>query len=385
MVQQVMMGRSTELYETQEGLRALAEQTGGFAVINNNNLGKGIERIMNDQSAYYVLGYQPSSESFDAKKVRFNELTVKVLRPDLHVRYRKGFFNVTDEERKPPAKTPRQEIYAALTSPFYSNDIDLRLTSLLADDAKTGVFMRSLLYVNGADLKFTEETGGWRRATFDVVAMIFGDNGSIVDEVSRTETIKARAETFQEILAKGFVSNITVPIKKPGAYQMRVVIRDSASGHLGSASQFVEVPNLKKDRLTLSGILLQRSRKAGEVAQRQFQGDEQRDFAKRRFHLGDDIRFDLSIYNASNRRTAQPNLTVQYRLLRHGKEIFIAPEKPLALAAANAVESIDTSGRFKLGRNMGPGDYVLQVIVRDVQATGSRALATQWTDFEIVN
>jgi len=381
--QQVMVSRSTELYESQEGLRALAEQTGGFAVINNNNLVKGIERIMNDQSGYYVLGYQPSSESFDAKKVRFNKLTVKVLRPDVNVRYRSGFFSVRDEDSKPPVKTPRQQIYAALTSPFYSSDIDLRLTSLLADDARNGVFMRSLLFVNGADLKFTDEPGGWRKATFDIVAMIFGDNGAIVDEVSRTETIKARAETLQEIVAKGFVSTITVPIKKPGAYQMRVVMRDS-SGRLGSASQFVEVPNLKKDRLTLSGILLQRLQKTGN-APKQFQGDEQRDFARRRFHVGDNIRFDLSIYNARTGKTAQPNLTVQYRILRHGKEIFIGPEKALALSSAAAVESIDSSGMFKLGRNMAPGDYVLQVIVRDLQASGKRALATQWADFEITN
>lgn len=383
-VEKVFIERSVELFESQEGLRALAEHTGGFAVINNNNLAKGIERIMNDQNSYYVLGYQPSSESFDAQKLRYNKLEVKVLRPDLRVRYRSGFFSVRDEDRTAPVKTPRQQIYAALTSPFYSNGIDLRLTSLLADDNKTGVFMRSLLYVNGADLKFTEEPGGWRKATFEIVAMIFGDNGSIVDEVSRTETIKARAETLQEIIAKGFVSTITVPIKKPGAYQMRVVMRDSGSGRIGSASQFVEVPNLKKNRLTLSGILLQRLQKAG-AAPRQFQPDEQRDFARRRFQLGDSIRFDLSIYNARAVKTGQPNLTLQYRIFKHGKEIFAAPEKPLAVSPGEATESIDSSGVFKLGRNMAPGDYVLQVIVRDLQASGKAALSTQWTDFEISN
>lgn len=376
--------RSTQLFESQAGLRALAEQTGGFAVINNNNLGKGIERIMNDQTSYYVLGYQPSSESFDAEKVRFNKMTVKVLRPDVRVRYRTGFFSVTDEDSKPPAKTPRQQIYSALTSPFNSSDIDLRLTSLLADDAKTGVFMRSLLYVNGANLKFTEEANGWHKASFDIVAMIFGENGTIVDEVSRTETIKARAETLQEIIAKGFVSTITVPIKKPGAYQMRVVMRDMDSGRIGSASQFVEVPNLKKNRLTLSGILLQRLQKPGNVAnQKQFQPDEQRDFARRRFQPGDNIRFDLSIYNARAGKTSQNNLMVQYRILRHGKEILISPEKPLAVGSTTAVGTIDTSGVFKLGRIMSPGDYVLQVIVRDLEASGKSALATQWADFEI--
>jgi VWFA-related protein len=382
-VEKLGIERSVALFESQEGLRALAEQTGGFAVINNNNLSKGIERILNDQSSYYVLGYQPSSESFDAKKIRFNQLTVKVLRPDLRVRYRNGFFSVRDEESKPPVKTPRQQIYAALTSPFNSSEIDLRLTSLLADEAKTGVFMRSLLYVNGADLKFTEEPDGWRRASFDIVAMIFGENGKIVDEVSRTETIRARAETLKEILAKGFVSTITVPIKKPGAYQMRVVMRDSTSGHIGSASQFVEVPNLKKDRLTLSGILLQRLQRSGNEA-RQFQPDEQRDFARRRFRLGDNIRFVLSIYNARAAKTAQPNLTVQYRIFKHGKEIFISPEKALTVGASSTAESIDTSGTFKLGKNMAGGDYVLQVVVRDLQTTGKRALATQWADFEII-
>ena len=65
--------------------------------------------------------------------------------------------------------------------------------------------------------------------------MIFGDNGTIIDEVSRTETIKARDETLHEIREKGFISTITFPIKKPGRYQMRVVIRDAGTSLIGSA------------------------------------------------------------------------------------------------------------------------------------------------------
>jgi VWFA-related protein len=385
-VEQLGLDRSTELFESQEGLRALAEETGGFAVINNNNLSNGIQRILNDQTGYYLLGYQPSSEFFDAKKVRFNKLTVKVLRPDVHVRYRSGFFNIRDEDSKPAIKTPRQQIYAALTSPFSSSGIDLRLTSLLADDAETGVFMRSLLSLIGADLKFTEEADVWHNATFDIVAMIFGENGTIVDEVSRTETIKARADTLREILAKGFVSTITVPIKKPGAYQMRVVMRDEATDHIGSASQFVEVPNLKKDRLTLSGILLQRLPRTGNLRlQNQFQSDQQRDFARRRFHVGDTVRFDLSIYNARAGKTSQPSLAIQYRIFRHGKEIFTVPERSLSQSQPAGSESVDTSGVFKLGTHMPPGDYVLQVIVRDLLPARKISAATQWADFEILN
>jgi VWFA-related protein len=388
-IEQVNNDRATALYETQQGLHALAEATGGFAVINRSDLSKGLQRILSDQKGYYLLGYRPDSESFDPKKVRYNKLIVKLKRPDLRVRYRSGFFGVKDEETKPQPKTPRQQIIAALTSPLSSGDIDLRLTSLFANDAQTGPFMRSLVYVNGGDLKFTDDAGGWQEATFDIVAMIFGDNGTVVDEVSRTETIKARAETLQEIREKGFVSTITVPIKKPGAYQMHVVMRDATTSRVGSASQFIEVPSLKKDRLTLSGILLQRlppQSKGDKIAtaQRQFQSDAQRDFAVRRFHPGDIIRLDLSVYNAAPAPADKPNLVMQYKVYRDGKEIFAAPEKALNLTQQADLQSVDCSEAFTLGRKMPAGDYVLQVLVKDSLVKGKNQTATQWTDFEIV-
>ena len=384
--QQVGLDRSTELYETQQGLKALAEQTGGFAVVNSNNLSKGLERVLNDQKGYYLLAYRPDSETFDPKKARFNRLTVKLKRPDLHVRYRSGFFGIKGESAEPLAKTPRQQILAALTSPFNAADIDLRLTSVFADDGQTGPSMRSLLYVSGSDLEFTEEADGWQKATFDVVAMIFTDNGTFVDEVSRTETMRARADTLHEIREKGFVSTIIFPIKKPGAYQMRVVMRDAATSRVGSASQFIEVPNLGKDRLTLSGILLrhlQINSNTG-LAPRQFQPDEQRDFATRRFHFGDTLRFDLSVYKAKLNPEAKPKLLIQYRVYRDGKIVFVAPERELALSQQSDLQRIDASGAFVLSKTTPPGNYTLQVIVIDLLAKPENRMATQWTDFDVI-
>ena len=385
-IQQVGIDRSTELYETQQGLKALAEETGGFAVINNNNLSKGIERVLNDQKGYYLLGYRPDSETFDPKKTRFNKLIVKLKRPDLRVRYRSGFFGIKDEAAKPAVQTPRQQILTALTSPFNAAGIDLRLTSLFADDAQTGSFMRSLVYVNGGDLTFAEEADGWQKATFDVVAMIFGDNGTIVDEVSRTETIRARADTLHEIREKGFVSTITFPIKKPGAYQMRVIIRDAATSRIGSASQFIEVPNLKKDHLTLSGILLQRlqpqiSDNKTATVPREFQPDEQRDIARRRFRVGMSVRFDYAIYDATLK---SPQLTMQFKVFHDGKEVFVSKEKTAKLIDETDPQRPLAEGVFTLATGIQPGDYVLQVIVKDLSAKGKTQIATQWIDFEVV-
>jgi VWFA-related protein len=389
-IEQSIMSRSTELYESQQGLRALAEQTGGFAIINNNNLSKGLERVLNDQKGYYLLGYQPDSETFDPKKARFNKLTVKLKRPELRVRYRSGFFGIKEDAISYAPKTPRQQILAALTSPLSSGDIDLRLTSLFANDAATGTFMRSLVYVDGNGLKFNEEADGWQKATFDIVAMIFGDNGTIVDEVSRTETIKARADTLQEIREKGFVATITVPIRKPGGYQMRVVLRDTATSRIGSSNQFIEVPNLKKNRLTLSGILLQRLEpqigdNKSTVSQKQFQSDEQRDVAMRRFRAGMPVRFGYAIYNAKLDKAVQsPKLTMQFKIFHDGKETFISKEKPAKLLEQTDSQRLLTEGRFTLGRAIPAGDYVLQIIVKDLSVKERNQVATQWIDFEVI-
>lgn len=382
---EIVAERTKFLFDTQQGLKHLSEQTGGFAVTNNNNLVKSIERALDDQKGYYLLGYQPDDESFDPKKSRFNKLTVKLKRNDLNVRYRSGFFGIKDAEATPQPTNPRQQILASLMSPLNSGDIDLRLTSLYANDAQTGDFMRSLLYVNGRDLKFTPDADGWEKATFEVVAMTFGDSGNVVDEVSRMETIKARNETLQEIREKGFVATITVPVKKPGAYQLRVVMRDNSTAHVGSASQFIEVPNLKKDRLSLSGLLLQRVQPRGSATtQKTFQSEEERDLAVRRFRAGTDIRFGFAIYNAKlDKTTNSPNLAMQFKIFRDGKETFASREKSVKISEQTDLQRFVGEGVFALGQAIPPGDYVLQVIVRDLAAKDKNQIAFQWIDFEV--
>jgi VWFA-related protein len=384
-VEDAMADRSRSVIETQQGARDLAARTGGFALLNGNNLNKGLERVLNDQKSYYLIGYRPDAGTFDPKQTRFHTLTVKLKRPDLRVRYRSGFFGVRDDELKSAPKTARQQILAALTSPLTTGDIDLRLTSLfLKDDIQLSV--RSLVYIDGHALKFTEDRDGWEKATFDIVSMIFGDNADIIDEVSRTETIRARADTLREIREKGFVATIDFPIKKPAGYQMRVVLRDSATGSIGSASQFIEVPDLKKNGFALSGIVLEKyaAGQGAAASASEFQSDELRDSATRRFHSGDTVKFDLSVYDSRTDRTVRASLAMTFKIYRDGKEIFVAFETPLKSDEETNQTTLEASGAFELGQNMPPGDYLLRVTVTDLMANKKLELATQWTDFEIL-
>ncbi|HJU56793.1 MAG TPA: VWA domain-containing protein, partial [Pyrinomonadaceae bacterium] len=393
--------RRGDFFESQEGLNYIARQTGGFPIRNTNDLSAGIQRVLDDQKGYYLIGYRPEESTFDAATGRrkFHKITLKLKRPGLKHRTRTGFYGVTDEEARPTNLTREQQLGQALTSPFNTGGVEVRLTSLYTNDAKAGSFVRSMFHVEGRDLKFTDEPDDWHKATIDVVAVTFGDNGRVIDEVSATHNLRARGETYKRLLEHGFVYNLSVPVKKPGAYQLRAVVRDASSERIGSASQFIEVPDIKKNRLTLSGLVVDgvdptakqvkpeadaggTSTGAGSAS---FETDPQASPAVRRFRRGLVMRYAYSIFNAQvDKATGRPAVQTQMRLFREGQEVFSGRVQPFDATGQADVKRLQTGGALQLGTSLPPGEYVLQVIVTDPLAKEKYRTATQWIDFEIV-
>ena len=97
------------------------------------------------------------------------------------MRYRSGFFGVTDETMTAPKQSSSQQLVGALTSPFGVNDISIKLNALFYNTPRDGNVVRSLVHIRARDLKFTDEPDGGKKAVFDVLAAGFGDNGLIVD------------------------------------------------------------------------------------------------------------------------------------------------------------------------------------------------------------
>ncbi len=406
-LEQQLSNRRTAAFESQEGLDYLARETGGIAIRNNNDLSGGIRRVIEDQKSYYLIGYRPEESTFDAKTGRrtFHKLSLKVSRPGkFSVRMRNGFFGVADNEDNAIAATPNQRMINALISPFGAAGVRLRLTTLFANDAKAGSYMRSLLHVNADDLTFTDLPGGSHKVEFDVVALTFGDNGNIIDEAGRAYSMRINGNDYQRIRRNGFVYLLTVPIKKAGAYQLRAALRDHGSEHIGSASQFIEVPDLKKNRLVVSGILVtaidpaaakQQSAEAGTADANESPGNQNTEAnevasartsaATRQFKPGQILRYSFVIYNARLvKATAQPPLTTQVRLIRDGQPIFTGKETSFTNTSQPDLKRITFGGALKLGRDLSPGEYVLQVIVIDPLADEKHRVATQWIDFEVV-
>ena len=407
-IEQLLSDRRNAAFESQEGLDYLARETGGIAIRNNNDLSGGIRRVIEDQKSYYLIGYRPDDSTFDAKTGRrtFHKLSLKVTRTGkFSVRMRNGFYGVADDERNAIAANPNQRIINALASPFGAAGVRLRLTTLFANDAKFGSYMRSLLHINADDLTFTDLPEGWHKADFDVVAITFGDNGEVVDQVGRSYTMRVTGNDYRRVRRDGFVYFLTVPIKKAGAYQLRTALRDHSSEHVGSASQFIEVPDLKKNRLVVSGILLtaidpatakQQSAAGGPAdsankssgnqnTEANEAGNATNSAATRQFKPGQILQYSFVIYNARLDKVAgQPQLSTQVRLFRDGQPIFTGKETVLKEIGQVDLKRITVGGALQLGGDMAPGEYIFQITATDPLADEKHRVATQWIDFEVL-
>jgi len=383
-VSQAMSDRANDLRETQDGLVYLARQTGGFAMINNNDLSGGIRRVLDDQS-YYLVAYEPDDETFDPKTRRFNKLDIKVLRKGTRVRYRSGFFGVSDDN---VAKTEskRGDLVNALTSPFAVNDIPVRLNTVFGIQKDQTAYIRSLLHVPTKDLTFTDGPENTKVAKFEVLAVAFGDNGVPVDQLAKSYTLSLRKDRYEEFLKRGFVYDIMFPVKKPGAYQLRIALKDPATNNIGSATQFVDVPNIKKKRLTLSSIAIenlsleaQQKRDANNGQAVAGDSDPLLDTALRQFKSNSILNFGLAIHNYK----PGPSLTSKISLYKEGKLVFEGQAKPILYQPVDA--TMPFLGSLSIPQQMVSGEYALQIDITDNNAKGKYKTATQFIQFEIVD
>jgi VWFA-related protein len=401
--------RTQTFWETQVGLGYMAKQTGGFLISNTNDIGRGLQRIMGDLRGYYLIGYRPSEETFGKSGARaaFHSIKIRVKRPGLRVRSRNGFYGVTEAERRSDPKSRSEILLAALNSPFQAGDINLRLTSLFSNDPRSGSFMRSMLYVDVSGFSFKPDAEGWQTASMEVLAMTFSEAGEEIEKMARAETLQARGATFQRLLRNGLVYSFDIPVKKPGSYQLRIAVRDPATDHIGTATQLIEVPDLSKGRLALSGIyargveaatpaatdaantdsvgLLSAPPKIGGADNTMDETGAQPSAAARRLRGGMALDYSYVIFNARRAPSNnQPQLKIQLRLFREGQQVWNrdAPQ-PDASKQADATRLVAT-GRLEITPEMQPGEYVLQVVVTDTLSGNQYTTASQWIDFEVV-
>jgi VWFA-related protein len=372
-VNRIRNARAESYNASQDAMVLLTQKTGGLAFSNSNDLGGLLNKAVADGDGYYVMGYQPELDTFDLNfdSTKYHTISVRVKRPGLKVRSRTGFYGLSDGLSEAPApKTPQAQIAKALVSPFTTADLRVRLTTLFSNSDKDGSYLQTLLHFDARDLTFAEDTDGARSAAVDIAVVTFDENGDPAQTVHKTWSLRVPKEGYDNVLRKGLVYSVPVPVKKAGPYQLRVAIRDATSQKLGSAMQFVEVPDVKSGRLALSGIVL--------TADGSSPADSDATPAVRIFQSGGAISYAYEILNVRSKAPLQK----QVRLYRDGQLVFEGPPSALDVGSEKEANRLAVGGHMQLTK-IPPGEYVMQVVVFDSLRKDKSRVASQSIDFEV--
>jgi hypothetical protein len=368
----------------------LASETGGLFFSGSNDIAGLMARASEDMSAYYLIGYRPETGTFDdsLKSQKYHRIQVKALRSGVKVRHRQGFLGTPDQDSAGVNKTKEQAILEALASPFLSGDIPLALTCWFdRGTAQPGV-VHSMIHIDSEAISFAPDADGHERAEFDIVTSTFGDAGKLSEITQRSIRIRVKKADLEPVRKQGLLYSVAHPVTKSGAFLFRAVVRDSGSGKLGSANQYIEVPDVGSGRLALSGILLASSAytQSGEAAADDAQ---KQDYslghpAVRRFAQGQRINYGYRIINpAAHRETGQCELETVLSIYRGDQQVFAAPPRPLS-APGQGRRWLSIAGALQLTSIFTPGEYTLQVAVRDRLAKDGKNVVTQYMDFQVL-
>ncbi len=244
-----------ELRLSQQSLQVLAADTGGFAAINQNDFNSAFDRIVRENSTYYLLGYYPTNDKRDG---RFRKLVVRVKgHPEWTVRTRSGYVaprgRAASTTPAPGGTALNPAIAAALGSPLPVAGLPIKVFAAPFKGTAPNAAVAIVVEIDAATLDFVEKDGTFNEK-LEVVSSATDVNGKRIPGERQTANLTLKADTFARIKANGFrvLSQWDLP---PGRYQLRVAA-GNGTGKAGSVVYDLEVPDFTKAPLVMSGIAL---------------------------------------------------------------------------------------------------------------------------------
>ena len=354
-----------ESLERRAGLRVLADDTGGDIIVNTNNFASALERFVRDNSSYYVLGYAPVIAHRDGQ---FHTLNVRVRRPGVTVRARRGYY-----APNPGAETIRggappngltADTLAAVMRPASSGRLGI---DLFATPFKGPGRLGSVLV--GAQLRGSDLT------------LAAGENMEIAFQATTTEgkispgkfhvvrlDFTPSSRSAIEQTGVRFLDRLELP---PGRHQVRFAVHQP-NGKTGSVVADVEVPNFSRNELTMSGIVLTSE---GTSAQRTLLSDGRlhailggEPTVRRRFSRSDTITAYAEIYQDVG-TVERLGLIATLTTAAGARARSETPRRVIAEAGSTGL-----TVRFPLA-GLGTGDYVLTLEARTAERVAKRQVA----------
>jgi VWFA-related protein len=231
----------------QETLYTLAADTGGKALLDNNDLSMGIVQAQKDIASYYVIGYYSSNEALDGRfrriKITMNDaaLRAKVAKLD----YRQGYF-AGKEFKKFNDSDKEQQLAQALALGDPVTDINLALEIDYFRLARDRYFVPLAVKIPGSEIELARH-GGADSTRLDFIGQVKDAKGSVAANVRDNIQVKLKGETAQQ-LAKTSLAYDTGFTLAPGLYTMKFLARDNETGKMGTFETKFTVPDLTTEQ-----------------------------------------------------------------------------------------------------------------------------------------
>ncbi len=368
-----------ELMLSQGSLRELAEQTGGIASVNTNSLTNTFDRIVQANSRYYVLGYYPPTHARDG---RFHKIEVKSKRPGLRIAARKGYGSPrgrTAEERKrdeearrareakrPNADTTSSELRNILTSPLQQSGLNFTVQAAPFKNTQKEASVALAIEIDGDRLTYSAPNAqGVAANKIEVSLYGVGDNGKALGGTRSMLDLTLSPGTREKVKTFGVRVNPRISLP-PGRYHLRIGAREAVGGLSGSVFYDLDVPDFRKDKLMMGGLLVASasgqqtpSIQPDKVVEKVLPGPAT---SRRQFVQRDILALYTELYDNITSTQAR-NIDIAVRIISEdGKDAFtvrdvlenggVAPKKPWSLYGYS--KEIALSG-------IAPGRYALRV------------------------
>jgi VWFA-related protein len=328
----------------------LAEATGGRRVASTNAPEDHVSQMFRESSAYYLIGYRTTHPRTDG---RFRRIRVAVNRPGLDVRTRNGYFAAKSSNRTSPTRTAVQQVDQAIQQGFPVSDVLVRATTaaFAARDGRTTELVSVLALREPALIGSTTPAAAAPRKRVEVVAAAFDmkgrSKGLYRQAIELTLRPDAQSGSEYEVTSR-------LPLA-PGRYEIRIAA--VVDGRAGSVFTTVEIPRFAKERLSLSGVVLEK-RPAPLAASRSLLADllPVTPTAARVFGSGDEAAAFLRVYQGGTRPPEPVIMTV--RLTDAHDVVRTTSTWRLLPHAFSRARTADVTWPLA-GEGLAPGDYLL--------------------------
>lgn len=338
-----------------EALRYLAEETGGSTIENTELLGDNLAKVMETNSGYYLLGYDPGDRATDIPA----RVKVSVRRDGLRVAARRQ-ANAFDSARIGAGyEVERLSLESLLNSPVAADGINTRITPHIRwTGEQKGEFL--------ALITIEPDPADRRDVDLDVLVRVVDQRGSVV-RVERTGLKSLSPDDTRS----PFRLMVKAPLEAPGVYQADVAVEDKRTRRQGSATSLASFPNLRAERDTLfasSMVLRPTGDRDGLPADT--------------FPRHSMVTVSCEVAHAQrHENNRQARLQVQFRIRKEGRSVMVL--EPIQLVK-DLPPLIKINGELTLA-DLPVGDYVAEVEITDLLGKPGRNQVTVTSQFAIAD